>query len=278
MAAALLAAFALSVARADALPPGADVRIDLRPRIDPPHDTVTLGDMADLTTRDPALLQLLMALPIGSAPGLGRATVVDRASVRDWVMLRTGWARSAGPAIAWGGAAESLIESPTQLVTGDRIAAAAREALTQWLAQRSTRARADVASPVRDLVLPRGEVTLRVRPPAADAAPTSRMQVWVEAWVRDAFIRSSAVSFAVEAWGSARMTTAPLAQGTSLSAAIENGRVVRREVDLARLGRRDLAPGTVAGPSGLGPLSDDDAQLRRPLRRAAAAGHPAAPG
>lgn len=228
------------VAGAQPLPPHLTARIEMRARVDAPSGAVTLGEMADMTTRDPEMLRRLMAIPLGSSPRLGEAVTVDRATVRDWVLARTGLDRADGPAIEWGGASQTVVQSASQQLSGERIAKAARTTLLQWLAERSARANVEVASTVRDLVLPPGAVTLRVRAPAPDAAPTRRMQVWVEAWVGGNYVRSAAVSFGVEAWGAANMAKGVLDKGVALPTTKAGDTWERREVDLARWGRRDI--------------------------------------
>ncbi|WP_399681019.1 flagellar basal body P-ring formation chaperone FlgA [Xenophilus sp.] len=248
------AACAAQPPQAGTLARGTHARIELRPHVLARPGVVTLGDVADLTTRSLPLLKALMALPLGSAPRFGASVSVDREAVRDWVRRR------AGAGIEWAGAAQTVVESAAQVVAGERVAAAAEQGLLQWLAARSTRAQVQPASHVRDLVLPPGPVALKVRPPAADAVPTERMQVWVEAWADGRFVRSAAVSFVVEAWADATVATSTLAQGAPLDAVVRHGAMEVRQVDIAKAGRQG---GALA-------LGRSDAPQR--LRRGAKAG------
>lgn len=210
------------------------VSIELRPRVQVDHVNVRLGDIAYLTSPDLASLRRLMALPIGSAPRPGSPVAVDRDTIVRWVEVRSGaQANVEGlPIVQWGGASETVIESAAQDLAGEAVVAAAQASLLNWLKQRSVRAQVQAVSTARDLVLPAGQPVLRVRPIADQAQPSRRMLVWVDAWVDDRFIRSTAVAFEVNAWAQATVATAPMAGGAQVDGVVLRGATETREVDL----------------------------------------------
>ncbi|MDN8618006.1 flagellar basal body P-ring formation chaperone FlgA [Variovorax ginsengisoli] len=210
-----------------ALAPDVAASIELRPKVSVGAGQVRLGDIAYLTTRDLPLLRQLMAMPIGAAPRVGSPVLVDRDTIKRWVSARSG-----GLDIQWAGASEAEVASAAQQVTGDVVEQAARSALERWLSERSVRAEVHPVSTARDLVLPVGTTTLRVRPLASEGMPSRRMLVWVDAWVDDRFVRSAAVSFEVEAWGPLAVAATQVDRGTPVAAVVSNGSVQQREVDL----------------------------------------------
>lgn len=240
------------------------VAIELRTHVKVNEHQVRLGDIAFLTTRDLPTLRALMALPIGTAPRVGALVTLDRETVIRWVEARSGLSDIVhqGSDIRWSGADEVQIESAAQQLPAERIAETAEAALVRWLAERSVRAEVQVRSTPRDLPLPAGTPSLTVRPLPAQGAPSKRMHVWVDAWVDGRFVRSTAVSFEVTAWGPLNVATAPLARGAVLDPVLARAGFQRQEVELSAL--RSAVPS--AG------LARDDApdapaqRLRRPLR------------
>ncbi|EJL72200.1 flagella basal body P-ring formation protein FlgA [Variovorax sp. CF313] len=212
------------------------VSIELRPRVQVEGASVRLGDIAFLTTRDLGTLRKLMAVPIGAAPRAGAPIAVDRNTVMRWVESRS--AVQAGDAVSslrWSGAGETLIETAAQDLAGETVVDAARSALLKWLQLRSLHADVQSVSTVRDLVLPAGQPVLRVRPIADQAQPARRMLVWVDAWVGDRFVRTTAVAFEVNAWAQATVATSPMTAGAQVDGVVLRGATETREVDLTAL-------------------------------------------
>lgn len=244
------------------------VSIELRPHVRVAEGQVRLGDVANLTTRDLALLRTLMALPLGAAPSVGSPVAVDRSTVARWVEARSGlrgtdaYMGEGSADVKWLGASEVEIERNAQEIPADRITQAAQSALIDWLKSRSSRAEVHVASTGRDLILPSGAVTLVVRPLPAQGQPQDRMTVWVDAGVDGRFARTTAVRFEVDAWGPRTLASAPLARGAALDPVVAAGGLTRREIELT----------TSAGRAALMPTSDSSSattapqRLRRPLR------------
>lgn len=244
----------------------APVSIELRPAVQVPQGQVRLGDVAYLTTRDLPTLRRLMTLPLGAAPRPGSPVLLDRDTLERRIQARGSLASSeldAAAVLHWTGAPETVIESAAQQLPGDAIADAARSALESWLSQRSTRADVQIASTVRDLTLPAGTPALRVRPLPAGATPQRRMLVWIEAWVDDRFVRTTAVSFDVSAWAPVTVASTRLDSGATVDAVTLRGATASREVDLTAL--RPGAPVKASGPA-QNLLEASGQRLRRPLK------------
>ena len=246
------------------------VSIEMRAKARATGQQVRLGDIAFLTSADLVSLRRLMALPIGAAPRPGAPTVVDRDTLSRWVAGRSGLQFARGeatvaseraPILRWTGASETEIESEAQQLQGDAVVEAARASLTAWLSQRSVRAEVQALSPTRDLMLPAGTPVLRVRPLSDQAQPARRMLVWVDAWVDNRFVRTTAVSFEVGAWAPMTVATRGVDRGTTLDPALLRDVTESRDVDLTTL--RNAKP--LAGVREA-ELDAGSQRLRRPLR------------
>src|SRR5690606_33135545 len=102
--------------------------------------------------------------------------------------------------VEWNGPEASRVNASTRTVAGEEIAAAAAQALQDWLAAHGTRSETHLAAAPRDIEAPQGPLRLQVR--ALGHAPVrTRMTVWVEVWVGERFVRVVPVTFGVETWG-----------------------------------------------------------------------------
>ncbi|MDQ0086088.1 flagella basal body P-ring formation protein FlgA [Variovorax boronicumulans] len=243
------------------------VSIELRPQVKLDQSSVRLGDVAYLTTRDLPTLRRLMTLPLGPAPRPGSPAVLDRDTIVRWVEARSGLQtvdsalRVRSSAIRWTGASETEIESAAQQLSGETVVNAARSALLNWLSQRSVRAEVEPVSTVRELFLPPGVPKLRVRPLANQTQPTRRMLVWVDAWVDDRFVRTTAVVFEVSAWAPVAVATTNVGRGATVDPVVLRGAMETREVDLTT-----LRQGTPRAIKAGGEPADGSERFRRPLR------------
>jgi flagella basal body P-ring formation protein FlgA len=237
--------------------PDPTVSVELRPGVKVSRSQVRLGDVAYLTTHDLATLRQLMALPMGAAPRPGSPAMLDRETVERWIHAKSGLF-----AIRWAGPTEIEIESAALQLPGDTVIDAAQSALTRWLSERSLRAEVRPVSTARDLVLPAGKPTLHVRPIASQALPSRRMLVWVDAWVDDRFVRTTAVSFEVNAWAPVPVAAADVDRGVTVDPVVRHGALEEREVDLTTL--RQGKPAVSAENSAS--LTESGQRLRRPLR------------
>jgi flagella basal body P-ring formation protein FlgA len=246
----------------------ATVAIELRPWVKVEQASVRLGDIAFLTARDLPTLRRLMALPIGTAPRPGSPAVLDRDTVAQWVEARSGMqsaerGSASLPAIRWSGASETTIETAAQELSGETVVDAARSALLGWLSQRSVRAEVQPVSTARDLVLPAGTPVLRVRPLSSQAVPSKRMLVWVDAWVDNRFVRTTAVTFEVDAWAPVTVATTGVSSGATVDGILLRGATTTREVDLTKIPRSTPLLAVADDKSA---LETGRQRLRRPLR------------
>ncbi len=169
-----------------------------------PAGAVTLGDVAEIKSESLPLVERLVAVPLGRAPRMGETVVVSRAEIEAWLKPRVGVASGA---IAWSGAESVVVSAAQREVPAAELADTARRALAEWLAARATRYEISAAE-VRPIAVPVGKLRLAARPLAATDTPRSRMQVWVEVWVEEQFIRVVPVSFAVDAHAVALVASA----------------------------------------------------------------------
>lgn len=204
----------LPAALAGGLAPG-QVEIELRAEVTAPHRAVTLGEIAYLRTTDLATMQRLMVLPLGEAPRAGSEAVLHRAALARWIRTRAGVGLER---MSWIGPDLTAVRASLQRLPSARVEQTALIALQQWLQPRTTRFSAQSARPIQEIDLPPGYVKLTARPLPANAQPTSHMVVWVDLAVDGAFIRTVPVSFQVEAYRDAWVTSTSAGPGALLSA------------------------------------------------------------
>ncbi len=203
----------------------APVTIELRPQVQVKTEQVILGDIAYLSTPDLALLRRLLVVPLGAAPHAGGGVTLERDTLARWIYKQAGVSPQQ---VVWKGVTQTHIAMANQEVSGESIVNVAQSALQDWLAPRSQRAQVQVLSTPADLLLPTGELSLRVRP-LDQTQPRKHMLVWVDAYVGQRFIRTVAVNFEVSAYAQAAVATRPIQGGTLLDAQT----IAWREVDLA---------------------------------------------
>jgi flagellar basal body P-ring formation protein FlgA len=231
---------------------GTPIRIELPANVAVARSQVSLGDVASMSTTDLQNLKRLMVLSLGPAPRAGEKAQLSRVELMRWIQKRTGIeARQ----IVWEGASVTEMYRASSEITGARLAAVAVESLRTWLGGHSTRADVALAATPRDVTVPFGQSTLKVRPIPHDGQPARRMLVWVDIWVEDRFVRTVPISFDVAAYGPAYVCDGDLPLGTRVDASS----VTLREVELT--GR--AAP--AATPQGGVLDSGERVQMRRPL-------------
>lgn len=210
-------------------------RIELRPLAQAAGSEVTLGELASLTSPQLPLLKKLMELPLGPAPRAGETVRLSRDTLARWVQARTGL--GAGQ-IEWSGPASSELQRASSELSGERVAAVARESLREWLAARSTRAEINLTSMPRDLAIPAGPLVVKARPIPQDQPIARRTSVWVDLWVDGRFVRTVPVGFDVAAYGPAYVASSDLPAGAQLQPA----QMELREVELSGRGGKPVAP------------------------------------
>lgn len=175
----------------------AGVMIELRSEVPAIGATVTLGQLARLQSPDLALMRRLVDLPIGRAPAQGASVVVQREALAAWLDRRLGLTPIE---VEWNGPETSRVSASTRTVAGEEIAAAAAQALQDWLAAHGTRGETHLAVAPRDIEAPQGPLRLHVRA-LGHAVVRTRVTVWVEVWVGERFARVVPVTFGIETWG-----------------------------------------------------------------------------
>lgn len=183
MKALLLAGGMLAAAAAAAVVAAPAVSIELRPEVRVGAGAVTLGDVARLESTDLGLMRQLVDLPVGRSPLPGHSVVLERAGVAAWVRRQLGLPPER---IEWRGPSAARITAGSQLLRGEAIVAAAREALP---------AAGDLQAVPRDLELPDGQLRLQPRP---FGPLRQRTTVWVDVRVDERLMRSVPVAFQVE--------------------------------------------------------------------------------
>lgn len=171
----------------------ASVAIELRPEVRVGAGSVTLGDVARLSSTDLALMRLLVDLPVGRAPAAGEAAVLQRTALAGWLRRKAGLDDGQ---VLWSGAEVSRVSVVHRTVTGDAVAAAAGSALRSWLQEQGQATDVQVSLPPRDIDVPEGRLALRARP-VAGTPLRHRMIVWVDVLVDERFVRGVPVAFQV---------------------------------------------------------------------------------
>jgi flagella basal body P-ring formation protein FlgA len=265
-------AFAASAQESPAL-----VRLELRQDAGVGQRDVTLGEVANLSSRSLPALQRLMALPLGQLPRSGEAVALQRETVQRWIQLRLGLAADQ---VAWSGPDSSFVRLTTSEVPGESIADAARKELLAALSRSGLRAQVELTQSPRDVRVPGGRLDFRVRAAAgwrsaAASAATDpvvassgaallakRQSVWVDLWVDDRFVRTVPVGFEVSVFAPGYVAAQDLAAGQTVDLSHRDERqLMVRDVEWS---------GRASPPVRTAPLVDGNAALR--LRRPVAAG------
>jgi len=169
---------------------GSRVTVELLPEAKVAGDTVLLGQVARLNSKDLDLMRMLVQLPLGRAPLSGQAATLQQHALALWIRRRTGLAPEA---VEWRGALEARVLRVARQLRGEEIADAAVQALRAWLPARGVVADVQVHLLPRDLDVPDADVRLEVR--ALDhAVLRKRMVLWVDVWSAATFLRTVAVS------------------------------------------------------------------------------------
>ena len=211
-----------------------DARIALNERVQVRHANVTLNDVAQLRTRDVKTLRQLMALSIGPAPRPGESIVLDARVIARFVQKRLELAEGA---VEWDGAQRVRIERAVQPLFGAQLQTAARQRLESWLRGRYDHFSVSAGQNVDDLLVPAGDVDLRVRDISDNQLPMRRMVVWVEVWVAGEFVRVVSLAFDVNVYQAAWVARHDVRAGDVLRAVDFE----RREIDAAKLGMTPIA-------------------------------------
>jgi hypothetical protein len=189
---ALLAAGAWPAAADDAKAPW---RVELREHARAAGHVLTLGDVADLRTRDLAGIRALIGLPLVTHLRPGRQVIVTRDAIQRAIEPL---AAKAGVPVTLSGAERVQAERANQTVDGERIANVARDALARALVSQLGAADVALVRPPRDIVLPAGELSVVPRVVLGPTDWLRRASVWVQLHVDGRLETAVPVDFQIE--------------------------------------------------------------------------------
>lgn len=175
--------------------PCAELLLDLRAEVLVTGPQVRLSDLATVSSADARLQQAVAALPLGRAPLAGYLDHRSRAELEAALRSQVGML---GHELVWRGATGVQIRSESHPVPGTELAQAARRYLLDEFGSHYALLEVNPAAAVPDLLVPAGQVTLRVRP-LERRQLRSRMAVWVDVLVDETVYRSAVLPMVVVA-------------------------------------------------------------------------------
>lgn len=220
-------ALVLSGAAAAGTSLSAHVKIDLPSSAQVKSLTVSLGEVAGISTPDLRTLRALMALPLGRAPRPGESISLGREELARWIQRRTGLLPEQ---LSWGGDSSIQISTVANTVPGEVVSRFAEGALQDWLSLRSESFHVQAIAVPRELLLPQGSMSLKARP-IPETELRKRMTVWVDVYLDDVFARSVPVAFDVSAWAYVPVASHDALAGERISVAD----TAMRRVDITTL-------------------------------------------
>lgn len=222
-----------------------------------PVPSFRLGDLAEITDAPPDVAARLAAVEVGHSPRLGYRERIERRDIEQRIRTRAGVQE-----VSWSGAQAVFVETAATVVSGQEIADAAAVHLERTLSTDRHRLVMSVVDGVEDVRMPRGIVRLQPRSLAYSEALRRRAVVWIDLHLDGAYYRSVAVSFRIEVWRDAWVTSTSVDAGSP----VDCSRLELRAVDLAALGapvpaepcapnqwvaKRPIAAGTVIRASSI---------------------------
>lgn len=168
--------------------------LELREDVGVSGDTVTLGDVARIESRDLSLIRALVDLPVGSAPPLGQVSRVRRDALLPWLQRQDALT---GAVLTWSGADGTRLVRQGLQVEGRAVGEAALAELRKWMAASGVAGDAAVATTPRDAHVAAPRVRLQARPVQA-AHLRRRMIVWVDLWSEGIRLRTIPVTLDVQ--------------------------------------------------------------------------------
>jgi len=192
----------------------ASVGIALRENVVLEHARVTLADVATVQA-DERTSAAFNAIVLGHAPRIGYTERLTRAQIELLVRRHS----DAGNAVlSWTGANAVALHTAAQTVRGDAMTAAAIAALRSTYAAPGRQLDVSTASPVADVDVPVGQLSIRPRA-LGGAALAPRTPVWLDLVVDGAVYRSVVVQLAPTMHQNAYVAKHALEQGAWVGAA-----------------------------------------------------------
>lgn len=204
----------------------AQIIVELRSAVTINKEQVVLGDVANLSAKDPETLQRLARIYLGRAPKLGKSVSLKRNNIARWLQGRY---PDLYNEVRWTGADFVQLGIHTQSLSADSLVRAGEEVLRRWLDGRFQSV--DVKS-VQDppvLVLPLGEVEIRPHVLNDKTRMQKRMTVWIEVWLNHRFNRLIPITFEVMAMKEMAVAAVQINVGEE----IRSDQVKRKLIDVA---------------------------------------------
>ncbi len=191
-------------AHAGAVPPV----LELRHEALVVHQRITLADVVVVQAVNGQAEQL-GAVPLGRAPRVGQMERLSRVQIEHAIRRHVGM--PAG--LSWQGAAAVVVRTQVQVVAAQQVKDAALTAVTTQFAGNGAILAVDLATPLSDVEVPPGPVTLAARavPPLREGG---RLALWVDLFVNHELYRSVVVQLAVSVRRRAYVALYPLPPGT----------------------------------------------------------------
>jgi len=186
--------FVLALAAAPAALAG-EVAVTLREQVLVAASVLTLADLAEVASADPAVQQAFARLPAGASPMPG---TVLRRSAAELAALVQGAALQRGQTVRWHGASEVMVRRQAGTVEPQALEAAARSAVLTTFGKQYERLDLQLAAPLRALAVPGQPFSLRVR--SLQGPLSQRVVIWIEVIAGGAVQRVVAVPLQVQGW------------------------------------------------------------------------------
>jgi flagella basal body P-ring formation protein FlgA len=215
---------------------------------------IPLGEVASVSTSDPALRERLSAINLGATPWPGNVRSVTREQVAMY-LSRAGLDPST---VRWAGAETCVVQVRAHRVTGEEIVQAARDYLASLPGLREG-AQIEVERTPRDILLPSSERPLRMAASAASVdRPWGRLRVYVKVFDGDNVEATVPVMFLVTVPRKIVVAARPLRQGDV--------------IEPSHVEQRDALLGPESGPENY--IEDPASVIGQRAARAVAAGTP----
>jgi flagella basal body P-ring formation protein FlgA len=226
--------------------PAGDLHVELKPLAVVSKRDYTLGDIGVLTGGTGGQAKTLAAIVIGRAPLPG---YTDRVTKEE--LQRTVRGRAPMLEVQWDGAAIVKVEAAAASLSGERIAGSASTHVLELLTKAGYDTAVRTVEDIAEVIVPRGEVSLRPRTLMVRDALRRRVLVRIDVLLDGIFYRTLNVPVTVQAFGTAWIARRELPKGYVLQCADLDAQAI----DLAALGSEVVGG---ACDAGLG-------RLKRPL-------------
>eukprot|EP01037_Dinobryon_pediforme_P027120 gene27120-29897_t len=189
------------------------IRVELLANVAVHRAQVTLAEIAHISAANKQVLAHLKALPLGVVTRTGESVHLDRPMLAHWIRTRLGIENAE---ISWSGAEATVIHFAVSELAGEQIALYAKQSLATVIAQKNMRADIAMSQVPRDLMVPVGEMELKVRPFSDVSLMAKHQSAWVDIWIDGSFFRTVPVGLEVSVFAPAYVLTKNLSEGQPL--------------------------------------------------------------